>query len=182
MSGWQDIQNEIQAGKSEQRPHGDYDGVRRRKYQALKQITGRPLIIYATAFHHPAKARIASPYLAIDLSDKDGFYEVIRSVPAAAVDVFVHSPGGSPEATESIVKMLRSRFSDVRFIVTGAAKSAATMLVLSGNTILMDDSAELGPIDPQIRVKDRFSPAGSIIEQFDRRCGAPASFSHHGYS
>ncbi len=32
----------------------------------------------------------------------------------------------------------------------------------------MDKSAEMGPIDPQVRVRERFSPAGSIIEQFDR--------------
>lgn len=42
------------------------------------------------------------------------------------------------------------------------------MLALSGDTILMDNSAELGPIDPQVRVRGRFSPAGSIIEQFNR--------------
>jgi hypothetical protein len=42
------------------------------------------------------------------------------------------------------------------------------MLALSGDSILMDSSAELGPIDPQVRVRGRFSPAGSIIEQFDR--------------
>ena len=80
----------------------------------------------------------------------------------------MHSLGGSAEATESIVKMLRAKFDVVRFIITGAAKSAATMLAFSGNSILMDSSAELGPIDPQVRVRGRFSPAGSIIEQFDR--------------
>lgn len=66
------------------------------------------------------------------------------------------------------MKMLRDKFERIRFIVTGAAKSAATMLALSGDSILMDSAAELGPIDPQVRVRGRFSPAGSIIEQFDR--------------
>ena len=134
----------------------------------LSEITKRPLLIYATAFHHPRKAQIAAPFLTIDLSDKDGFYEVTRNINAKEVDVFVHSPGGSAEATESVVKMLRKKFDKLRFIVTGAAKSAATMLVLSGDSILMDSSTELGPIDPQVRVRGRFSPAGSIIEQFDR--------------
>lgn len=168
MTSWQDIQNEIVRGATPDKPAGDFDGVRRAKYQLVKSITNRPLLIYATAFHNPIKAQIAQPFLTIDISDKDGFHEIIRNVAPGAVDVFLHSPGGSAEATESIVRMLRSKFNDVRFIITGAAKSAATMLALSGNKILMDHSAELGPIDPQVRVRGRYSPAGSIIEQFDR--------------
>jgi hypothetical protein len=168
MTSWQDIQKEIEAGKGPDKPFGDFDGVRRSKYKLVSQITGRPLLIYATAFHNPIKLRVGAPFLNIDLSDKDGFYEIIRNINSKAVDIFIHSPGGSAEATESIVKILRSKFDDVRFVITGAAKSAATMLVMSGNRLLMDRSAELGPIDPQVRVRDRFSPAGSIREQFKK--------------
>jgi len=168
MTSWQDIQKEILDSKTPDKPSGDFDRVRRCKYQLVSKVTGRPLLVYATAFHNPVKAQVASLFLPIDLSDKDGFYEVIRNIKAKEVDVFVHSPGGSAEAAESIVKMLRGKFERIRFIVTGAAKSAATMLVLSGDSILMDSAAELGPIDPQVKVRGRFSPAGSIIEQFDR--------------
>lgn len=168
MTSWQDIQKEIQAGKGPDKPNGDFDGVRRSKYTLVSKITGRPLIVYATAFHEPIKSQLASPFLNIDLSDKDGFYEITRNIKSRKVDVFLHSPGGSAEATESIVKMLRSKFGDIRFIITGVAKSAATMLAMSGNSILMDISAEVGPIDPQVRVRNRYSPTGSIIEQFDR--------------
>jgi len=170
MTSWQDIQKQISEGRTPDKPAGDFDGVRRGKYKLLSEVTKRPLLVYATAFHNPVKAQIAAPFLTIDLSDKDGFYEIIRNIKSKEVDVFVHSPGGSAEATESIVKMLRKKFETIRFIVTGAAKSAATMLVLAGDSdsILMDNSAELGPIDPQVRVRGRFSPAGSIIEQFER--------------
>lgn len=168
MTGWQDIQKEIEKGKGPGRSGGDFDGVRRAKYELVKETLGRPLLVYATAFHAPHKAQIAAPFLTIDISDKDGFYEIMRNVDSEEVDIFLHSPGGSAEATESIVKILRSKFKKVRFIITGAAKSAATMLALSGNSILMDKSAELGPIDPQVRVRGHFSPAGSIKEQFDR--------------
>jgi len=168
MTSWQDIQKEILDGKTQDKPLGDFDVVRRGKYKLISEVTGRPLLVYATAFHNPLKAQFVSSFLPIDLSDKDGFYEIIHNIRTKEIDVFVHSPGGSAEATESIVKMLRDKFDAIRFIVTGAAKSAATMLVLSGDSILMDSTAELGPIDPQVRVRGRFSPAGSIIEQFDR--------------
>jgi len=168
MTSWQDIQQEIQKGKSQEKPNGDFDGVRRSKYDLVKRITGRPLLIYATAFLNPVKIQFASHFMTIDLSDKDGFYEITRNIDSDEVDIFLHSPGGTAEATESIVEMLRSKFKVIRFIITGAAKSAATMLALSGNSIMMDRSAEMGPIDPQVRVRERFSPAGSVIEQFDR--------------
>lgn len=168
MTGWQDIQKEIEKSKGPGKLGGDFDGVRRAKYKLVKETLGRPLLVYATAFHAPHKAQFAAPFLTIDISDKDGFYEIMRNIDSEEVDIFLHSPGGSAEATESIVKILRSKFKKIRFIITGAAKSAATMLALSGDSILMDKSAELGPIDPQVRVRGRFSPAGSIKEQFDR--------------
>ncbi len=168
MTSWKDVQKEILDGKAPDKPFGDFDGVRRSKYKLVSDITGCPLLVYATAFHNPIKAQFAAQFLTIDISDKDGFYEIIRNIKSDRVDVFLHSPGGSAEATESIVKILRNKFDKVRFIITGAAKSAATMLALSGNSILMDNAAELGPIDPQVRVRGRYSPAGSIIEQFDR--------------
>jgi len=168
MTSWQDIEREIQAKATESNPLAGIDEVRRNKYKLVKRATGRPLLVYATAFHNPIKVQFGAPFLSIDLSDKDGFYEITRNVAGKEVDVFIHSPGGSAEATESIVEMLRSKFRSVRFIITGAAKSAATMLALSGDSILMDRSAELGPIDPQVLVRGRYSPAGSIIEQFER--------------
>lgn len=170
MTRWVDIQKEIENGKGPGKEAGDFDGVRRSKYNLVKQLTGRPLLVYATAFHAPHKAQIrpVAPFLTIDISDKDGFKEIMENVNSDEVDIFLHSPGGSAEATESIVKLLRSKFKKVRFVVTGTAKSAATMLALSGDSILMDKSAELGPIDPQVPIRGRYSSAGSIKEQFNR--------------
>lgn len=167
MASWLDIQHEIEeAGKRKGIP-ADFDTVRRDSYATLAALTGRPLIVYASAFHVPVKNQIAGPMLSMDLADKDGFQEVVQGIEADAVDVFIHSPGGSPEATESIVSILRSKFTDVRFIVTGSAKSAATMLVMSGDRILMTDASELGPTDPQEFVGNaRPAPAGAILEQF----------------
>jgi len=79
--------------------------------------------------------------------------------------VLVHSPGGSPEATERIVSILRNRFeADVQFLVPHSAYSAATMLALSGNQIIMHPSATLGPIDPQVNG----IPARSIRRGFEK--------------
>jgi hypothetical protein len=178
VTSWQDIQAEIEKGKGPGKEGGDFDSVRRAKYSLVKQLTGRPLLVYATAFHAPHKTQFKpiAAFLNIDISDKDGFHEIIDNVASDEVDVFLHSPGGSAEATESIVTLLRSKFKKIRFVVTGSAKSAATMLALSGDSILMNRSAELGPIDPQVSVRGRFAPAGSIIEQFNRAADDLARF------
>jgi ClpP class serine protease len=88
----------------------------------------------------------------IEISDVDGFTDLINSIPAdkTSIDVLLLSPGGRPDAAERIVSMLRRRFKEVHFLIPHSAYSAATMIALSGDTITLHPSATLGPIDPQI--------------------------------
>ena len=44
--------------------------------------------------------------------------------------------------------------SRLRMIVPDLAKSAATLMVLGADSILMSDTSELGPIDPQVVLAD----------------------------
>jgi hypothetical protein len=80
------------------------------------------------------------------------------------VDVLIHSPGGSPDATERIVNILRNRFKEVHFLIPHSAYSAATMLALSGDSVTLHPSATLGPIDPQLNG----TPARSIKRGFEK--------------
>lgn len=169
MSSWNSIQEEI---VSLNRPDA-IDIVRRQKIKDVQSITSRPLVIYATDFitPNPLKAQFTGNLTIISLADKDGFDEVTRNLPRGVeIDVLLHSPGGSAEATESIVELLRDRFSHIRFIIPNVAKSAATMLAMSGETLLMDERSELGPTDPQMTfVQDGrtiFAPAQAIKDQF----------------
>ena len=169
MSNWNSILEEI---VSLNRPDA-FDIVRRQKMKAVQEITGRPLIIYASDFitPNPLKAQFVGNQMLISLADKDGFDEVTRNLPKdEKIDILLHSPGGSAEATESIVSLLRSRFSHIRFIIPNVAKSAATMLAMSGEQLLMDDRSELGPTDPQMIFTQEgrtiIAPAQAIKDQF----------------
>ena len=168
---WNQIRDEI-ASTSPDGNSSPYDIVRRAKVSAAEAISGIPLIIYAADFTDDGRAAQYAGGLQIDLGDKTGFLQAISDIAPGPLDVLVHSPGGSPAATESLVKLLRSRFTAIRFIVPHTAKSAATMLALSGDEILLGDAAELGPIDPQLRISidQRIVtvPAGAAIDQFDR--------------
>ncbi len=156
MISWNDVRKEIEATKTaEGRP--SFDAVRREKMRSVAAHTGRPLIVYALDFLGKGRGMADSN---IDFSDKDGFLEVVSALPGQQVDILLHSGGGLAEAAESVVTILRSHFTNVRFIVPQIAKSAATMLALSGDEILMDTGAELGPIDPQFSLP---RPDGTVI-------------------
>lgn len=170
---WSEILTEIQ-GTPQQGSASGFDIVRRRYLASLNAYTGRPTIVYATAFLDANKASLAD--VSIHPGDKEGFSSVTRDLPDGPLDVILHSPGGTAEGAEGIVNLLRPRFSDIRFIVPIAAKSAATMLALAGHSVVMDDTSELGPIDPQ-RVFRRVvgamsevvvSPVMAIKEMWER--------------
>jgi len=172
MVSWNDVSNEMSQRRTEQNRE-DIDGYRREKYSELDQYTERPLIIYATDFLNREKVQACKGEVQIDLNDKDGFNEAIRNIDSNSVDIFLHSPGGLPEATDSLVQIIRSKFKNVRFIIPSVAKSAATMFALSGDRLLMERNAELGPIDPQFSfVKGDgtsiYAPAQAIIDQFEK--------------
>jgi hypothetical protein len=158
MATWQEIAEEITASNP--------DTVRRSKLAALQQLTGRPVILYAVDMFNRPKIQSTGGDISIDLSDKTGFTEALRGLEGTELDVVLHSPGGSPEATESIVHLLRDQFHDIHFIIPNIAKSAATMLAMSGDKIILGDNAELGPTDPQMVINGRFNPAHAIIKQF----------------
>lgn len=134
--------------------------LRRETMIRIERITSRPLLCYI------AKTRNLSAGIPayIDDGDLTGFNDLVHSVMGSEVDVFIVSNGGSAEATERIVRLLRDRFRQVRFIVPANAYSAATLACLSGDEILMDAQATLGPIDPQMDGV----PARAILRAFER--------------
>ena len=66
------------------------------------------------------------------------------------MDVIIETPGGDGAVAEDIVRLLRGKFDEVCFIVPGYAKSAGTIIVMSGDDILMGPTSALGPIDAQL--------------------------------
>jgi ATP-dependent protease ClpP protease subunit len=149
----------------------DADQARQLRLSLIRDIeseTGRPLIVYAAAIagKHPMAP------VQIDVTDKTAFSDLIDGISGDSLDVLLHSPGGSAEAVEQIVSLLRARFKELRFIVPHTATSAATLMVLAGNTVLMDDRSTLGPIDPQIVIPIPNGqiriPAHSYVQGFER--------------
>lgn len=80
------------------------------------------------------------------------------------LDVILHSGGGNIDSAYNLSLLFRKYGkTHLQFIVPRWAKSAATLLVCSGDKILMTPVAELGPLDPQIT---EMNPIEGRLEQF----------------
>jgi len=133
--------------------------LRSETMRRIEEVTERPLICYVTKTHNLIPGIPAH----IDDSDLVGVSDLIRSSPAEKIDVLIISNGGSAEAAERIVRLLRAQYKEVRFIVPGNAFSAATLICFSGDAVVMTLESTLGPIDPQINGV----PARAILRAFE---------------
>jgi ClpP class serine protease len=99
-----------------------------------------------------------------------GFMEVIHSSNGKDLDLILHTPGGSAEATAAIVSYIRSKFNNIRVIIPHAAMSAGTMLACASDQIIKGKHSFIGPIDPQMQLQTplgfRSVPAQAILDQF----------------
>jgi hypothetical protein len=166
MPTWGEILAEVNASAQQRAPLGlgaDYDGIRRRYLTQLHALTGRGTILYTTNW-----LRGATPPTSITLEDMQGMMEVCHGLTGPNLDLIIHSPGGSAEATASIVRYLRRQFLDIRVFVPLAAMSAATMWALSGNLVVMGKHSQLGPIDPQLIMGQMQVPTRALIREFER--------------
>ncbi len=188
MPTWGELLRELAALQEAQalnppEPGGEsaYDILRRKYMRQLSERTGRAVIVYATAWLEN-KEGLNDEVLQIGLGDVQGFMEAVSNVEEREVDLFLHSPGGSAEAADSIIQYLRTRFDHIRVVVPVAAMSAATMISLAADEILMGAHSQLGPIDPQFTVftpeGPRSAPGQAIKDQFDmakEQCQNPAN-------
>ena len=96
----------------------------------------------------------------LDHSDAQQFYEILDlySPKIKNIDLFILSPGGFSDPAFKIARLCQDYIqSGGRFsvLIPYYAKSAATILSLGADEIIMGPSSELGPIDPQIQITDK---------------------------
>jgi hypothetical protein len=128
--------------------------------KAIEDQTKCPLICY-----------VAGINAAVHRDDIIGFVDLLHNLESEhALDFLLHTPGGDTDAAEKIIYMVRKKVgkAKLRIIVPDYAKSAGTFMVLAADSVVMSDSSELGPIDPQVIRSDgtnRF--ADSVLSYLD---------------
>jgi hypothetical protein len=80
----------------------------------------------------------------------------------------LNTPGGSAEAVEKVVEIVRFHYDEVYFIVPDIAMSAGTILCMAGDRIFMDYSSALGPIDPQVFNGKDWVPALGYLDKVEQ--------------
>lgn len=109
--------------------------------------TGSSLLVYFTGDRQPFGSRVAEDAVRpmydhlLALSDQ---HEIGR------MDLFLYSRGGDVSVPWRIVSMIRQFCSEFNIIVPYRAQSAATLISLGADHIMMGRKAELGPIDPTL--------------------------------
>jgi len=121
------------------------------------------LFVYAGAIGKPI------PDIPISMDDYYIIFDILKNVESEKLDFYIETPGGSGEVVEEIVRFLRSKLDNINFVISGEAKSAGTILALSGNEILMTKSGSLGPIDAQIKIGRTVISAYDYIEWIDQK-------------
>lgn len=165
MPTWGETLQQINVAAAQNDGQPNVDQMRLAALQRITGITGRPVVSYYSAF-----LTVPHPVTSINLQDMQGMMEVFKGLSGPNLDIILHSPGGQAEATESIVRHMRSRYDHVRVFVPLVAMSAATLWAMSANQIVLGKHSQLGPIDPQVTIPSVGMPvpAGALIEQFQQ--------------
>jgi hypothetical protein len=93
------------------------------------------------------------------------------------LNLIINSPGGDGTVAEKIIELCRAYCKEFKVIVPNRAKSAATVIALGADEIIMGYCSELGPIDAQVPIVvsgiPRYISAQSFI---DARNGLESKF------
>ena len=142
----------------------DLGSEMKRALKEISDIRTRPIICYMANVLNPTVSSITP--ISINNSDDAPFVEMLNAIPdeVKEIDIILVTPGGSAEIVDYLVRKLRARFERIAFILPYMAMSAGTIFCMSGDELIMDDSAFFGPIDPQVPSKNgMFVPAQSLM-------------------
>jgi ATP-dependent protease ClpP protease subunit len=165
MPNWGHVLSEIQKERDD--PGGDSapDKVRQRYLQQLHNRTERNIICYYSGWL--SKPRNLE---GLDINDEDtnGFMLCTHGIDRSkGLDLFLHTPGGSGAATESIVHYLKKMFgNDIRAFVPQMAMSAGTIIACACKEIFMGHHPNLGPVDPQVNGLHAYAAIEQLLKAY----------------
>ena len=144
----------------------DFAGLQAERKIQLKRLSklraGRDVLVVASDLKKE-KAPIS-----LDYGDLLPVNDQLANMNGGALDLILETPGGSGVAAEDVVKLLRHQYNDIAVIVPGWAKSAGTIIAMSGDDILMEPASALGPIDAQLSWQGKVFSADALIKGFER--------------
>ena len=131
--------------------------TRKELYKKIIEKRRRPLITYVTSIRPGMSGSMSQDVIPIIIDH-------INKIPKSddGIDILILSSGGDPIVSWRIISLLRQRFKKVGVIIPYMAYSAATLLALGADEILMHPYANLDPVDPQIIIQKPNQPPESF--------------------
>lgn len=120
--------------------------------KALQQKRGSKIISYIVSTRQGVNYQIADDAVRI-------IYDHLVDAKANSdtkIDLFLHSFGGVGVVPWKLVNLIREFSKNFEVIIPYKAYSAATLIALGANKIIMHPMGELGPVDP--KVGNEFNP------------------------
>lgn len=111
-------------------------------YAELERLRNSKLLIYITGDRQGAETNIGGDVLPLFTNHLDTIGDVDK------ISLFIYSNGGVTLAAWSLVNLIRSFCKDFEVIIPFRCQSAATLMSLGADRIVMTKQATLGPIDP----------------------------------
>lgn len=123
---------------------------RKQLFQQIEAMRERPLIAYVTSIRPGMSGQMAGDAIR-------PIIDQLESIPKEKkeIDFLIISNGGDPITAMRIVGLLRERFDTVSVLLPYVAYSAATILSLGADEIIMHPYSNLGPVDPQIAISHK---------------------------
>ena len=125
----------------------------KRFIQFIERERSSKVICYITGDRPGAPAQIGEDAVRIIYEHLLSFGEKVHKI-----DLFLYSRGGDVSVPWRIVSMIREFCDEFNVIIPYHANSAATLLSLGADNILMSKKAELGPVDPTLSSNDQSLP------------------------
>ena len=120
---------------------------RRRIIAEIEELRGGRVLSYVTGDRGPTQAQIGDDAVR-------PIYEQLRRMGyVQRLDIFLYSRGGAIDVPWRIATALRSAADEWNVLIPFRANSAATLLALGADEIVMGLQGELGPIDPIMAIQ-----------------------------
>ncbi len=105
----------------------------------------------------------------IDSSDVPAIGDALLSIGEVdQLNLLISGPGGDGTIAEKIIELCRAHCKEFRVVIPNRAKSAATLIALGSDEIVMGYCSEIGPIDAQVMIVvggvPRYVSAQSFID------------------
>jgi hypothetical protein len=127
--------------------------------QEIERLRNSKVVCYLTGIRQNLVAQMA------DDAVREIFDHLLLlpSRPVKQLDVFLCSNGGSGTVPWRLISLFREFAEKVAVLIPYKAYSAATMLALGADEIVMGPFAEMGPIDPT--VTNEYNPVDAATQQ-----------------